>query len=111
MRDRAQTIRRARRTSAWRASQAGGCRRPANEGEKSAKPADAGARRLRANNIALCAIEKREATQAAGVSPSQGLLSQVGTRYPDQDPDRASSRRMCIGPGDELPGAPASLTA
>ncbi len=45
---------------------------------------------------------------AAGVSSSQGLRQQVGARYPNHGPDRASSRRMCIGPGDELPGAPGS---
>ena len=38
---------------------------------------------------------------AVGVSSSQGLLEQVGARYPDHGPDRASSRRMLIGPGDE----------
>jgi len=45
---------------------------------------------------------------AVGVSPSQGLLSQVGARYPDHGPGRASSRRMLNGPGDEVPDAPGS---
>ena len=40
------------------------------------------------------------ATLAVGVLSSQGLLLQVGTRYPDQDPGRASSQEMLIGPGD-----------
>ena len=48
------------------------------------------------------------ATMTAGDSSSQGLLKQVGTRYPDHGPDRASSRRMHIGPGDEIPGAKGS---
>ena len=36
--------------------------------------------------------EKCGAAMAVGVSSSQSLLVQVGTRYRDQDPDRASSR-------------------
>jgi hypothetical protein len=33
---------------------------------------------------------------AVGVSSSQSLRVQVGARYRDQDPDRASSRGRCL---------------
>ena len=39
---------------------------------------------------------------------SQGPREQVGTGYRDQGHDRASSREVLIGPGDEKPDAPGS---
>jgi hypothetical protein len=46
---------------------------------------------------------------AVGVSSSQSLLVQVGTRYRGQDLDRASSLGRClVAPGIDLPYAPGS---